>query len=275
MPDAQGQDAAARYVTPALIALGVIVAAFLVFQLAAPSRPAPEPPAEPQGAAEVGPRERYGLSPRDVASLPAGELAQRALAKSNIGLVREAAAEDELSATILCAAEFTGEGATQDDAAAARSCAGAQAQGSAFGAYVISVLTREGRGGLAADERAADALLRDAAKTDARAQYALAQRVRSSRATEARALIDSCAAKAANATPPPRSRPIRCSRKRDSILPRRAKWRACISTATASSATATAPFCCCGARKCWRMAKRAICSACRRKRATACRGKKR
>lgn len=185
---------AARYVTPVLIALGVIAAAFLVFQFAAPKGAPPEPAEEAQTAPEMGPGERYGLTPREVASLMPADLAQRALSKSRLDLVEAAAADDELSATVLCAAQFSGTGAPQDDAAAAKSCAHAQAQRSTLGAYVMSVLTREGRGGIPADPRAADALLKQAAETDARAQLDLAERVRPTRPAEARALLEKCAA---------------------------------------------------------------------------------
>ena len=119
---------AARYVTPVLIALGVIAAAFLVFQFAAPRGAPPEPPEQVTNAPEMGPGERYGLTPREVASLTPAELARRALSKSRLDLVEAAAADDELSATVLCAAQFSGVGAPQDDAAAAKSCAHAQAQ---------------------------------------------------------------------------------------------------------------------------------------------------
>lgn len=184
-------DSVTRFTTPALIALGVIVAAFLVFQLANPAKPAKEPPVESSTVAEMGPRERYGLSPRDEAALSPEELATRALSKSRLDLVENAAGDDELSATVLCAAQFTGAGVARDDAAAAKTCASAKAQGSTLGGYVLSVLTRDGRGGIAADPRAADALLREAAATDARAQLELAQRVRPA---EGRALLEKCAA---------------------------------------------------------------------------------
>lgn len=191
MPDTSPAGAA-RYVTPALVALGVIVAAFLVFQVANPTR-APVEPTPEAGAAQLGARERYGLTAAEVASLWPGELARRALSKSNLELVETSAPEDQLSASVLCAAYFSGEGVAQNDAAAQESCAAAKAQGSTLGAYVLSVLTRTGRG-VAADARAADTLLRDAAATDARAQHDLALSLRTTKPVEARAFADKCAA---------------------------------------------------------------------------------
>jgi len=192
MPD-RPSAGAARYITPALIALGVIVAAFLIFQLMTPTKAPVEEPATEPGTAQLGPRERYGLTPAEVASLWPGELARRALSKSTLQLVETSAPEDALSASILCAAYFTGEGVTKNDAAAADSCAGAKGQGSTLGAYVLSVLTREGRG-VAADVTAADALLREAAATDARAQHDLAVSLRATKPAEARGFADKCAA---------------------------------------------------------------------------------
>jgi uncharacterized protein len=187
---------AARFVTPALIAIGVIAAAFLLFQWITPAAPPKEIVSEEvaEAAPQMGPRERYGLTAMEEASLWPEALATRALSKSSLDLVEAAAAEDPLSAGILCTARFSGAGAPQDDAAAARVCTAAKAQGATIGTYVLSVLTRAGRGGLAADAAAADALLREAAATDARAQHDLAQALRASRPQEARGLAEKCAA---------------------------------------------------------------------------------
>lgn len=184
---------AARFVTPALIALGVIAAAFLVFQWVTPSPPRMETTSEETVAAQVGPRERYGLTATEEASLWPDALASRALSKSSLDLVEAASAEDPLSAGVLCAARFSGQGAPQDDAGAVAACTTAKAQGSTVGAYVLSVLTRTGRGGIPADAEAADALLREAAATDARAQHDLAVSARASKPAEARGLAEKCA----------------------------------------------------------------------------------
>lgn len=193
MPDTPASGAT-RYITPALIALGVIAAAYLLFGMLNPSKPPAEPKSGLSEAAQMGPRERYGLTPQEEASLMPADLAARALSKSSLDLVEAAAAEDPLSGAVLCSAQFTGVGAKQDDAAAAQSCAVAREQGSTLAAYVLSELTRAGRGGLTADALAADNLLREAAPTDARAQYALATSMRTQRSLEARALYEKCAA---------------------------------------------------------------------------------
>ncbi len=193
MPDTPASGAT-RYITPALIALGVIAAAYLVFGMLNPSKPPAEPKSGLSEAAQVGPRERYGLTPQEEASLMPADLAERALSKSSLELVEAAAAEDPLSGAILCSAQFTGVGAKQDDVAAAQSCATARAQGSTLATYVLSELTRTGRGGLTADALAADNLLREAAPTDARAQYAMAMPMRTQRSMEGRALFEKCAA---------------------------------------------------------------------------------
>ncbi|KAF0171556.1 MAG: Sel1 domain-containing protein [Alphaproteobacteria bacterium] len=193
MPDTPPAGAA-RLVTPALIAIGVIAAAFLVFQWITPSSPPAEAVRETPAAAQVGPRERYGLTAAEEASLWPGALANRALSSSSLDLVEAAAAEDPLSAGVLCAARFSGQGAPQDDAAAAQACATAKAQGSTIGAYVLSLLTRAGRGGIPADAVAADALLREAAATDARAQHDLAMSLRAAKPAQARGLAEKCAA---------------------------------------------------------------------------------
>ncbi len=193
MPDTL-PGGAARFVTPALIAIGAIAAAFLVFQWITPEAPPPDIAAQAPAAAQVGPRERYGLTAAEEASLWPEALATRALSSSSLDLVEAAASEDPLSAGVLCAARFSGAGAPQDDAAAAQACATAKTQGSTVGAYVLSLLTRAGRGGIPADAAAADALLREAAATDARAQHDLALSLRTSRPAEARGLAEKCAA---------------------------------------------------------------------------------
>jgi len=185
---------ATRYITPALIAVGVIAAAYLLFGMLNPSRPPAEPKAPLSEAAQLGPRERYGLSPQEEATLSPADLAGRALSKSSLDLVTAAAAEDPLSGAVLCSAQFTGVGAPQDDAAAALSCAVAREQGSTLATFLLSELTRAGRGGLTADALAADDLLREAAQTDARAQHALGLTMRTSRSMEGRALFERCAA---------------------------------------------------------------------------------
>lgn len=193
MPD-QPAGGATRYITPALIAVGVIAAAYLVFSVLNPARPPVEPKSALSEAAQVGPRERYGLTPQEEATLSPADLAARALAKSSLDLVEAAAAEDPLSGAVLCAARYTGAGAPQDDAAAAQTCTVAHEQGSTLATYVLSELTRAGRGGLTADALAADNLLREAAQTDARAQYALGLTMRTQRSMEGRALFEKCAA---------------------------------------------------------------------------------
>jgi TPR repeat protein len=193
MPDTSA-GGATRYITPALIGLGILAAAYLLFGMLNPSKPAPEPKSALSEAAQVGPRERYGLTPQEEAALTPAQLAERALSKSSLDLVQAAAAEDPLSGAVLCSAQFTGVGAAQDDVAAAQTCATARAQGSMLATYVLSELTRAGRGGLTADALAADNLLREAAATDARAQYAMAMTMRTKRSMEGRALFEKCAA---------------------------------------------------------------------------------
>lgn len=193
MPDTRA-GGATRYITPALIAVGVIAAAYLLFGMLNPAEPPAEPKSGLSEAAQVGPRERYGLTPLEEATLKPADLAARALSKSSLDLVEAAAAEDPLSGAVLCSAQFSGVGAPQDDVAAAKSCAIARDQGSTMATYVLSELTRTGRGGITADALAADELLREAAMTDARAQYALGAEMRQQRSVEARALFEKCAA---------------------------------------------------------------------------------
>jgi TPR repeat protein len=156
---------------------------------------APEKAAEPAAPEKLGATERYGLSDAEIAALPGDALVRRALERSDVETFDAASAEDTLSLGLLCLAQYYGEGVAQDATAAAATCARGAAANAPASAYVLSLMTRAGEGGIVADAAKADALLKTAADAgDARALHATALAQAPRAPTTARANAEKCAA---------------------------------------------------------------------------------
>ena len=182
-----------RYIAPALIAGGVLLGGYLLWPKG-PADPGTDTP--PPAQHEIlGAAERYGLSDADFAGLPADALIRKALDHTTFETIDAAAAEDKLSLGLLCLARYYGGGTPRDDAGAAQSCTRAKAGGDAIATYVLSLMTRNGEGGIGADPAAADALLRAAADAgDPRAQHDMVIASRAAHPALARATAQKCAA---------------------------------------------------------------------------------
>ena len=184
-------DGAGRFVAPALIVGGILLAGY-VFWPKGESTTEKQPPGQHE---TLGAQERYGLSDADIAGLPADALIKKAMENTTFETLSAASSEDKLSKGLLCLAQYYGVGTQRDVAGAAQSCAGAKAQGVTVAAYALSVMTRNGEGGIAANPAAADALLREAANAgDARAQHDLVAGGHAGTPAAARALAQKCAA---------------------------------------------------------------------------------
>jgi TPR repeat protein len=143
----------------------------------------------------LGPTERYGLSDGDIAALAPDALVKKALEKSDMETLDAAAPEDDLSLGLLCLAHYYGEKTPRDPVAAAAVCARGHGRHVALATYALSLITRDGEGGVAADPAAADALLKEAADAgDARAQADLVAALRTRIPAQARAMAEKCGA---------------------------------------------------------------------------------
>ena len=182
-----------KFAAPALIAVGLLVAGYLFWSTS--RKPVDDTVVEQPAGGLLGAREHYGLSDTEIASLAPDALVRKALEKSTFEAIDAAAAEDKLSLGLLCLAQYYGVGAPRDDGGAAQSCARARTQGAGVATYVLSLMTRRGEGGIAADPVSADALLKESADGgDARAQRDIAIAQHAANPAAARAEAEKCAA---------------------------------------------------------------------------------
>jgi TPR repeat protein len=185
---APGDALMRRVLFGAGVAALVALAAFTIAPTIRPKAPPPLP-----GGAQVdtagdaveftdspGASEAYGLTEEEIRTYEPGGLIRLALERTTIETIEaEAARGDGLGLTLLCLAQAFGEGLPQDPNGAQRSCARASGARDALATYMLSIFSRAGEAGYAAnagDAARADRLLeRAAAADDPRAQTDLAQ----------------------------------------------------------------------------------------------------
>ena len=189
-PPANAGGGIGKFLTPALVVGGLLVAGYVLWPKGKTTDPN-----TPAAHEILGAQEHYGLSDADIASLPADALIRKAMDKTSFETIDAAATEDKLSGGLLCLAQYYGVGTARDDASAAQSCARGKDQGVSVATYTLSLMTRNGEGGIAANGAAADAMLQEAANAgDARAQHDLVAGGQAGDPAAARKLAQKCAA---------------------------------------------------------------------------------
>ena len=188
-PPANAGGGIGKFLAPALVVGGLLVAGYVLWPKGKTTDP------NTSTHENLGATEHYGLSDSDIASLPAEALIKKAMEKTSFETIDAAASEDKLSLGLQCLAQYYGVGTARDDASAAQSCARGKDQGVSVATYTLSLMTRNGEGGIAANGAAADALLREAANAgDARAQHDLVAGGQAGDPAAARKLAMKCAA---------------------------------------------------------------------------------